>query len=56
MEINNNTKPGIDKMVDLPTLPHGSDSWIMLTKQERRIKGVEMRYLRKCTRKTRGHS
>jgi hypothetical protein len=56
MEINNDTKPGIYKMVDLPTLLYGFESWAMLTKQESRIKGVEMRYLRKCMRKTRRHS
>jgi len=56
MEINNNTKLAIYKMVDLPSLLCGSESWTMLTKQESRIKGVKMRYLTKCMRTTRRHS
>jgi hypothetical protein len=50
MEINNNTKLGIYKMVDLSTLLYGSERWTMLTKQESWIKGVKMRYFRKCNR------
>ena len=51
-EINNNTKIRIYKMVYLPTLLYGSESWTVLTKYESRITGSEMRYLRKRMRKT----
>jgi hypothetical protein len=38
-------------MVYFPTLPYGSENWMMVTKHENRITGAEVKYLGKCTGK-----
>jgi hypothetical protein len=43
-EMKNNIKMIICKMVYLPTLLCGSESWTVLTRYENRFAGREMRY------------
>ena len=49
-EIKNNTKMIICRMVYLPTLLHGSESWTALTRYENRFAGTEMSYCRQTRR------
>jgi len=49
-EIENNNKMVIYKMVYLPMLLYGSESWTVLTRYESRIAGTEMRYCRQTRR------
>jgi len=49
-QIKNNTKMIICKMVCIPTLRYGSESWTLLTRCESRIAGAGMRYCRQTSR------